>query len=436
MNASSGAESRAVAARVLDAVLHRGRSLKPELATALPTLKDPRDRALVEAICFAVLRRPARYEAALKDWMPRPLGKRDSDLRALLYVGFAQLDLALPAHAAVAATVDAARTIGRSHQAGMVNALLRRAQRDGFPTIEAHAHWPAWLRARVRRDWPADELAILEASATAPPLWLRVNRGQGGREAYRARLAEAGIAASVDEALPDALRLDEPIAIAALPGFADGAVSVQDGAAQLVADALSPPSGARVLDACAAPGGKTAHLLERDPSLRLTALDVDAARLDTVRSGLARLRLGAQAWLLAADASDLAAWWDGTPFDAVLLDAPCSATGIVRRQPDVLMHRRESDIAVVVALQARLLDALWRTVAAGGVLVYATCSILREENEDQVRAFLARTPDARVEALGESYGRDREVGRQRLPGELGYDGFFYSRLRRVSPALG
>ena len=431
MNASSGAESRAVAARVLDAVLHRGRSLKPELATALPTLKDPRDRALVEAICFAVLRRSARYEAALKDWMPRPLGKRDSDLRALLYVGFAQLDLALPAHAAVAATVDAARTIGRSHQAGMVNALLRRAQRDGFPTVEAHAHWPAWLRARVQRDWPADELSILEASVTAPPLWLRVNRGQGEREAYRARLDEAGIAASVDAALPDALRLDEPIAIAALPGFADGAVSVQDGAAQLVADALSPPSGARVLDACAAPGGKTAHLLERDPSLRLTALDVDTSRLDMVRSGLARLRLGAQAQLLAADASDLAAWWDGTPFDAVLLDAPCSATGIIRRQPDVLMHRRESDIAVVAALQARLLDVLWRTVAPGGVLVYATCSILKEENEGQVRAFLARTGDAQVEALDARYGRDREVGRQRLPGELGYDGFFYSRLRKA-----
>ncbi|KRD77023.1 16S rRNA (cytosine(967)-C(5))-methyltransferase RsmB [Lysobacter sp. Root983] len=432
MNAASGAESRAVAARVLDAVLHRGRSLKPELANALPALKDARDRALVEAICFAVLRRPARYEAALKAWMPRPLGKRDSDLRALLFVGFAQLDLALPAHAAVAATVDAARAIGRSHQAGLVNALLRRAQRDGLPTVEAHAHWPAWLRARLRHDWPEDEAAILDASTSAPPLWLRVNRQQGGRDGYRARLDEAGLVAGVDEALADALRLDEAVAIASLPGFADGAVSVQDGAAQRVADALAPPAGARVLDACAAPGGKAAHLLERDPTLRLTALDVDAARLNTVRSGLARLRLGADARLLAADASDLAAWWDGTPFDAVLLDAPCSATGIVRRQPDVLMHRRETDIAAVTALQARLLDALWRTVAPGGVLLYATCSILKQENEDQVRAFLARTPDAAADALDASYGHDREVGRQRLPGEMGYDGFFYSRLRKAA----
>ena len=432
MNAPSGAESRAVAARVLDAVLHRGRSLKPELASALPALKDPRDRALVEAICFAVLRQPARYEAALKAWMPRPLGKRDSDLRALLYVGFAQLDLALPAHAAVAATVDAARSIGRSHQAGLVNALLRRALRDGLPVVDAHAHWPVWLRTRIAGDWPQDEIAILDASTRAPPLWLRVNRLQGTRDDYRARLHEAGIDAAVDDALPDALRLDEALAIASLPGFADGAVSVQDGAAQRVADALAPLPGARVLDACAAPGGKAAHLLERDPGLRLTALDIDAARLNTVRSGLARLRLDTHARLLAADASDTAAWWDGTPFDAVLLDAPCSATGIVRRQPDVLMHRRENDVAAVAALQARLLDALWRTVAPGGVLLYATCSILKQENEDQVRGFLARASDARVEDLGEGFGRDREVGRQRLPGELGYDGFFYSRLRKAA----
>ncbi|RDZ27503.1 16S rRNA (cytosine(967)-C(5))-methyltransferase RsmB [Lysobacter silvisoli] len=428
----AGADSRVAAARVLDAVLHRGRSLKQELATALPALGDPRDRALVEAICYAVLRGPGRYQAALAAWLPRPLAKRDNELRALLYAGFAQLDMALPAHAAVAATVDAARALGRTHQAGLVNALLRRAQREGLPAADAHAHWPQWLRTQLRKDWPEDELAILDASAATPPLWLRVNRRRHDRAAYRALLEQAGLVASEDPALAEGLRLDESVAMAALPGFAQGAVSVQDGAAQLVADALAPAAGARVLDACAAPGGKSAHLLERDPGLRLTALDVDAARLDTVRSGLARLGLGEQARLRAADAADLAAWWDGTPFDAVLLDAPCSATGIVRRQPDVLLHRRESDLGALVALQARLLDALWRTVAPGGVLVYATCSILKVENEAQVRAFLERTPDARAEALDARFGRDCGVGRQRLPGESGYDGFFYSRLRRAA----
>lgn len=433
----SGAASRAVAARVLDAVLHRGRSLKAELATALPQLPDPRDRALVEAICFAVLRQPARFDTALKNWVPRPLGKRDQELRALLFVGFAQLDpLALPAHAAVAATVDAARELGRAHQVGLVNALLRRAQREGLPAGDPASHWPAWLRAQLQRDWPDDYAAILAASAQTPPLWLRVNRRQHSRDAYRQRLHDAGIEAQIDAAAPEALRLEASVAMSALPGFDEGAVSVQDVSAQRVADALALPAGARVLDACAAPGGKAAHLLERDPSLRLTALDVDAARLDRVRGTFARLRVGDNARLRAADAVALESWWDGTPFDAVLIDAPCSATGIVRRQPDVLLHRRESDLAPLLVTQSRLLDALWKTLAPGGVLLYATCSILKAENERQVDAFLARTPNAVVDALDASYGRARPFARggagyQRLPGEQGGDGFYYARLRKI-----
>ncbi|KRB11646.1 16S rRNA (cytosine(967)-C(5))-methyltransferase RsmB [Lysobacter sp. Root690] len=430
-----GAQPRAIAARVLDAVLHRGRSLKAELATALPTLPDPRDRALVEAMCFAVLRQPLRYEAALEAWMPRALSRRDGELRALLFAGLAQLDpLQLPAHAALAATVEATRVLGRKHQAGLVNALLRRAQRDGLPATDPrHSHWPSWLRGLLRKQWPEHFDAILANSAIAPPMWLRVNAARVGREDYRAQLAEAGIQSMAPAAPAEALRLDAAVPVSTLPGFAEGVVSIQDLSAQLVADALSPAPGARVLDACAAPGGKSAHLLERDASLRLTALDIDAQRLQRVRSGLVRQGFEDRVELLAADAAELDAWWDGRPFDAVLLDAPCSATGIVRRQPDVVLHRRESDIAALTVLQARLLDALWHTVAPGGVLVYATCSILQEENEAQVRAFLARTPDARSEALDARYGHDREVGRQRLPGEDGGDGFFYARLRRSPP---
>jgi 16S rRNA (cytosine967-C5)-methyltransferase len=364
--------------------------------------------------------------------VPRPLGRRDEELRALLYAGFAQLDpLGLPAHAAVAATVEAARALGRSHQAGMVNALLRRAAREGLPAAEPAAHWPQWLRARLRADWPQDHAAIVEAGAQAPPLWLRVNTRQQSRDAYRERLREAGIESHVDAAAPEAVRLDASIAVAQLPGFDTGAVSVQDLSAQRVADALAPPPGGRVLDACAAPGGKSAHLLERDPSLRLVALDVDAARLQRVRATLDRVGVGAGAHLVATDAARLESWWDGTPLDAVLIDAPCSATGIVRRQPDVLLHRRESDLAPLLATQARLLDALWTTLAPGGVLLYATCSVLKAENEAQVEAFLARTPDARAEPLDEGFGRASGAGRQRLPGEHGADGFFYARLRKV-----
>ena len=435
-DAHPGARVRAIAARTLDAVLHRGRSLKAELAAALPALADPRDRALVEAICFAVLRQPLRLEAALNEWMPRPLPPRDSELRALLLAGLAQLDpLRLPAHAALDASVEAARLLGRAHQAGLVNALLRRAQRDGLPAVDPRvSHWPSWLRGMLRKDWPAHYETILAESALAPPMWLRINRSRGARADYLQRLSEAGLAAHAPADLADALRLDEAQPVAALPDFADGAASVQDASAQRVADALAPAPGARVLDACAAPGGKSAHLLERDPSLRLTALDVDAARLQRVRATLARAGFdadGERLRLHAADAAELDAWWDGAAFDAVLLDAPCSATGIVRRQPDVVLHRRESDIAALTVVQARLLDALWRTLAPGGVLVYATCSILKAENEDQVRAFLARTADARVDALGPDFGHDCEVGRQRLPGEDGGDGFFYARLRRA-----
>ena len=441
MSASSdGTASRLAAARVLDAVLHRGRSLKGEFGTELPSIADPRDRALVEAICFAALRNRARYAAALTAWVPKPLGRGDEPLRALLYVGFAQLDaLKLPAHAAVDATVEAVRSLGRAHQAGMVNALLRRAQREGFPPADPAQVWPEWLLAEVRRDWPEHADAILAASAAPAPLWLRVNRLNTTRDDYRQRLQAAGIAATVHDALPDALRIEESLAVTDLPGFDDGVASVQDGSAQAVADALAPPSGStasgqRVLDACVAPGGKAAHLLERDPGLRLLALDIDSRRLRRTADTLRRVGVDAAVELKAADAADPAVWWDGVPFDAALIDAPCSATGIVRRQPDILLHRRPGDIDALVVTQARLLDAVWATLAPGGVLVYATCSILRRENADQIDAFLARTPDASAEPLDESFGHIAGAGRQRLPGEDGMDGFFYARLRKVAPA--
>jgi 16S rRNA (cytosine967-C5)-methyltransferase len=430
MSSQPGVQPRIAAARVLDAVLHRGRSLKAELAAALPALPDPRDRALVEAIAFAALRRRAAYDVALSRWMQRPPGRRDGMLRALLHAGFAQLEaLRLPAHAAVDATVEAARALGRTHQAGLVNALLRRAQREGLPAADDADAWPAWLRERVARDWSDDAGAIFAASARAAPLWLRVNRQATTRDAYATLLREAGIDASASALLPDAMRIEGSLAVADLPGFAEGLVSVQDGSAQTVADALSPPPAARALDACAAPGGKAAHLLERDPSLRLTALDIDPRRVRRMAEGFARLGLYPES--LAADAVQPDAWWDGVPFDAILVDAPCTATGIVRRQPDILLHRRATDVDALLATQARLLDALWPLLAPGGALLYATCSILRDENERQVEAFLQRTPDAAAEALDARFGRVAGPGRQRLPGEDGMDGFFYARIRKA-----
>ena len=426
---SNGIATRVSAARVLDVVLHRGRSLKATLAAALPALADPRDRALVEAIVFTALRQRARFDAALEAWLAKPLGARDHELRALLHAGFAQLSLGMPDHAVVAATVDAARALGRPHQAGLVNAVLRRAQREGLPAAGDEAAWPRWLAQRIRTDWPGQADAIFAASAEEAPMWLRVHARATTRDGYLERLHEAGIDGQVDASLPDAIRLDAALPVQQLPGFDDGVVSVQDGAAQRVADALSPRPQARVLDACAAPGGKAAHLAERDPSLRILELDVDSRRVRRMQDGFARLKLDIEA--AAADATRPDTWWDGVPFDAILLDAPCSATGIVRRQPDVLLHRRETDIAALVDAQATLLDAAWPMLAAGGTLLYATCSILREENAAQVEAFLARTADAALEPLEAGFGHDTGFGAQRLPGEAGMDGFFYARLRKA-----
>ncbi len=433
-----GVQVRMDAARVLDAVVHRGRSLKSELAPVLPRLPDPRDRALLEAIVFAALRGRHRYEPALRGWLQKPPGEGDGPLLAVLLAGCAQLDaLQLPAHAALDATVEAVRALGRPHQAGLVNALLRRAQREGFAAADPAAAWPQWLRTRVEEAWPAQAGAMFAASAQPAPLWLRVNRRRTDRDAYRRLLDEAGIASAIDPRLEDALRLDSPVPVAALPGFEEGLVSIQDASAQLAADALAAEPGARVLDACAAPGGKAAHLLERDPGLELLALELDPRRVPRIEENLRRCGLldeaaGTRVQVRAADATMPAQWWDGFTFDAVLLDAPCSATGVVRRQPDILLHRRVGDIDALVKAQARLLDATWPLLRPGGVLLYATCSILPEENADQVAAFLARTSDALAEALPDAFGHVAGAGRQRLAGEDGMDGFFYARLRKCT----
>ena len=434
MSTPAGAGTRAVAARVLAAVLD-GASLKNALAHALPGVQDVRDRALVEAVCFHALRHRRRYEHALAAWMPKPLGRRDAIVHALLLAGLAQLDaLRLPVHAAVGSTAEAARTLGRPGLVGLVNAVLRRAAREPWPPSPDRAvaaSHPDWLVDAFARDWPDDVDAILAGGNTPAPLWLRPNTTRADRAALLAALEAADLPATASAVAVDAVALHVPVPVNALPGWDLGQLVVQDAAAQLAVQALAPVAGERVLDACAAPGGKTAQIAERIGEGKVVGIDIDERRLRQVGDLLARLGLEDRVSLRAADAADTAAWWSGQPFDAILLDAPCSATGIIRRQPDIKWHRRASDIPALVALQARLLDALWPLLRPGGRLLYATCSLLRSENDRQIDAFLARTADARARPLDERYGRVAGAGRQRFPGDDRTDGFFYALLHKA-----
>ena len=433
--AMPGVAVRVQAALTLETVLAQHRSLKGALAKALPALADSRDRALLEAICFAVLRHRRRYEYVLEQWLQKPLPRREYRVHCLLLTGLAQLDeLKLPAHAAVSATVAATRALGFDPQAGLVNAVLRRVGREALPASDApeiSSSHPDWLVQRLRAERPEDLDRILEANNRPAPMWLRVNTRNSSRTELLAAFRAAGFAAEAPNLPAKAIRLAEPAPVDALPGWSAGKFTVQDGAAQLAVEALAPKPGERVLDACAAPGGKTAQIAETLTSGHLLALDVAATRVTQIHATLARLGLASpDVEVKLADAADPMAWWDGQPLDAILLDAPCSATGIIRRQPDIKWNRRESDIATLAALQARLLDLLWITLGPGGRLLYATCSVLKAENEQQIENFLARMPDAEALPLDERYGHASGRGRQRLPGEDGMDGFFYALLRK------
>ena len=416
--------------------VREGRSLTDLLA------KVPADlRPGTQALAFAALRRLGSAEAVRQQLAPKAPPPR---VDALLLVALALLwpdpdqPPAYTDHTLVDQAVNAAKQRAPA-SANFVNAVLRRflRERDALVTAARRSplgafNHPAWWVEKLKQDWPQQWQAILAANNRPPPMTLRVHAGRTTAPEYVERLAALGIAARALAApTPQAVVLDKPVPVSALPGFAEGLVSVQDAAAQLAAPlvvgtGLRP--GARVLDACAAPGGKTAHLLELQPDLQLTALDADAQRLTRVQDNLNRL--GQQATLKAADARQTAAWWDGQPFDAILLDAPCSASGIVRRHPDVRWLRRPDDITALAQVQAELLDALWPLLAPGGRLVYATCSVFRAEGQAQLDAFLQRQPDAKSHAVPGFTGHLLPLADNDPPPAPPLDGFFYALLTR------
>ena len=428
--------AREAAQRALHAVVLDGRSLNEALPATLSQIAEQRDRAFAQELVYGVLRWMPRLEFMLGTLMQRPLRSRDRDVQLLLLTGLYQLLYTrVPPHAAVSETIDGCTGLGKPWAGALANAVLRRLsrERDAIERLAErdlagrYAH-PAWMIDAVRAAWPEEWQAVLDAANEHPPMTLRVNRRHGDAQRFLARLAAAGIPATPCRHATDGVVLARPTDPVILPGFAEGEFSVQDAAAQLAAPLLDAPPGARILDACAAPGGKTAHLLERDPQARVTAVDSSAERLGLVRSSLDRLGLDAR--LVAADAGAPTDWWDGTPFDRILLDAPCTATGVIRRHPDIKHHRRAADTARLREIQARLLDALWPLLTRGGLLLYATCSILPVENAQQIAEFLVRTPDAREQSLDVSWGRRTSPGRQILPHDERMDGFYYALLQK------
>lgn len=428
---------RAAAARAMVEVTAKGHSL----SSVIPRWQEKvpeRDRALLQELLYGTLRWQLRLEAILTPLLKKPMRAKDADVQSLMLIGLYQLlYMRTPDHAAVGATVSATKGLKKPWAKGLCNAVLRNFQRQSDELIELadeddghRVSHPAWLLTEIKQAYPDDWQAIVQANNQYPPMMLRVNRRHQHRDEYLAKLQAVGIEATAFEYGDEGVLLSKPQDVSRLPGFDQGHASVQDGAAQLAVPLLQLEAGHNVLDACAAPGGKTAHALEIMPDLAsMTAIDEAEDRVERLEQTLTRLNL--QAKVITADASEPDQWWDGKPFDRILLDAPCSATGVIRRHPDIKALRRASDIDVLVALQASILHALWPLLAQGGVLLYVTCSVLPRENQHQVQRFLESQDDAQEIKLAVDWGLERAVGRQILPGDSGMDGFYYACLRKL-----
>ena len=425
---------RAAAARVVAAVLG-GTSLNRVLPGKLKEVSE-RDRALLQQLSYGTLRQGPRLDAILKQLLDKPLRDKDRDVQGLLLCGLYQLDSTrVPDHAAVAATVDATRALKKHWAKGMTNAVLRRYLREREQLTEAldqaaAACHPAWLFQTILKQWPTAAAGIIDANNQQPPMTLRVNLNQVSRGDYLAGLEGLGIAAKASSLSNHAIQLATPIDVWDLPGFSSGTVSVQDEAAQMAALLLQAQAGERVLDACAAPGGKACHILELQPQLgELVAMDIDTLRLQKVSDNLTRL--GLTATLVTGDAIEPPASLAAASFDRILVDAPCSASGVIRRHPDVKLLRRKSDIALLADQQLDILQGAWPLLKRGGALLYVTCSILDEENSQVIQRFLTMQGNAVLSSVEMAGSAAVSHGRQLLPSTTGTDGLFYALLTKA-----
>ncbi len=422
-----------MAARVLTQVFN-GLSLTATLDAALPDVASAKDRAFVQALTFGTLRQFHKLDFILAQLLEKPI--KDQEIKALALSGLYQLAfMRVKSHAAVSETVAAVRT--KTWAKPLLNGLLRNYLREQERLVAAcqldsgaATSHPKWLIHRIQHDWPEQAAQILAENNRQAPMVLRVNSRQTDRDRYLQLLADQGIAATAGGFSPSSIALENPVPVDKLPAFAEGWVSVQDGAAQLAAGLLDAQPGQRVLDVCAAPGGKTAHILETQPLLQeLVAVDIDPQRMRRVDDNLQRLKLDAKR--VVGDAAYPQSWWDGRAFDRILLDAPCSATGVIRRHPDIKLLRKPADIDALQAAQQAILEAIWPLLATGGRLLYATCSVLKQENERQVAGFLAVHAEAKTIPILADWGEARPLGRQILTGARDMDGFYYALLEKT-----
>lgn len=432
---------RALATQCITEVLKNGRSLRELLPQFKKRCERAEDAAFFQALVFGVMRWYPRLAFIANQLLSKAIKAKDLELLYLISVGLYQLrEMRIPAHAALAETVEAARVLGKPQATGLINAVLRSYQRqsESLEALiekdpEAHYAHPGWMIDALKTAWPESYSELLEANNLPPPLSLRINSRQTTSIEYLQVLEQAGIAATPISQSVQGIVLETPTDITVLPGFEMGLFSVQDAAAQCAAGLLELAPGLRVLDACAAPGGKTAHILETEPELAaLLAIDIASTGIQRIAETLERLKLNSDTTkILCADATLPSTWWDGKRFDRILVDAPCSATGVIRRHPDIKYLRRPQDIAHMATKQNQLLQILWPLLKPGGIVVYATCSVFPEENRLVLEKFLASQEDAQAMPISLPWGLPQSIGHQLLSGQNNADGFYYARIRKM-----
>jgi 16S rRNA (cytosine967-C5)-methyltransferase len=416
-----------------------GQSLSAVQVHTTDKLEDARDRGLANEIVNGVLRWRWRLEFFISSLLNKPLKPKDIDVQLVLLMALYELDeCRTPDYAVINESVEMVRKSGKKWASGLVNAVLRNFTREKEKLISSikdgvvlYSH-PAWLLEKIKADWPQHWQQILQANNQRPAFCLRVNQLLYSATQYQQLLAEDGIESSIVVLADFALKLEHGVDVRLLPGFAEGAVSVQDAGAQLVAELLDVSGADRVLDLCAAPGGKTCHILERNPEIEgLIAVELEQKRMLRVSENLQRLKLESRAALIVADARDTRQWWNGEKFNRILIDAPCSASGVIRRHPDIKTLRRVSDIEPLVELQSEILQSAWKMLEDGGELLYVTCSVFKDENQNQIQNFLSAHDDATEIKIEADWGKSCDYGRQLFPGEQDADGFYYCRLKKV-----